>query len=77
MNLEMYTELRKGIDAKLNKANDTIQLFKKNSDGSVNMCPEFKTALTSYNTAFNELRTLNKFTPKQIMKTHRLNKRKW
>lgn len=68
MNLQTYKTLSNPINARINKYSEILNLFEKTASGMVEITPEFKEAKDSFEIAFNELRALNKFTPKSILK---------
>jgi len=68
MNLQTYTELANPINQRINKYSEILNSFDKNASGMVEITPEFKLAKDSFEIAFNELRALNKFTPKSILR---------
>ena len=76
MTLELYTELKKGIEVRLDKADQLVNSFPKNEMGLVKMTDEFRAAKRSFDIVFNELRILNKHTPNKIKREYSTNKRK-
>jgi len=66
MTLELYIELRNPINIRVNKYSDILNSFAKNASGMVEVTAEFKSAKSSYELAFNELRILNGATSNKI-----------
>ena len=77
MTIEFYSELREDIEKRLNKADSELKKFPVNKLGLVNPTSDYIKAKKVYNLVFNELRTLNKNTPKSILYKYSRRKRKY
>ncbi len=75
MTLDFYTELKKEIELRLDKADTLVKSFPRGQMGLVEMTNEFRTAKRSFDIVFNELRVLNKHTSNKIKREYAMNKR--
>ena len=75
MNLEVYTELLKDIERRLNPLNDLLNSFPKNELGLVEITSEYLESKRKFDLVFDELRTLNKNTPNKIKREYALKRR--
>ena len=75
MTLEIYTELKKDIDTRLDISDIAIQSFSRNEMGLVEVTDEYRTAKRRFDIVFNELRVLNKNTPNKVKREYAMNKR--
>jgi hypothetical protein len=76
MTLEIYTELKKDINTKLDIADIKIKSFKRGSNGMVEMTNDFREASRNFNLIFKQLQTLNKYTSNKIKMEYSKIKRK-
>ena len=72
MTLELYTELKNEINARVDMYTNVLNSFAKNASGMVEVTPEFRVAKNNFEIAFKELQTINKSASKEIMKAYRL-----
>ena len=77
MTLELYTELRKPIEERVDRYSSILNTFEKNDSGMVEVTKEFKVAKNSYEIAFNELRVLNGATSNKIKREYSRANRGW
>ena len=67
MTLELFTELKTNIEARLNKVELRLRSFPTNEMGLViNKTPEYIQTKKDFQIIFNELRILNRHTPNKI-----------
>tara|TARA_R110002050_G_scaffold269582_1_gene411976 strand:+ start:405 stop:641 length:237 start_codon:yes stop_codon:yes gene_type:complete len=76
MTLELYTELKKDIDLRLDMWDSILKSFPINEIGmAIERNEDYRAAKKSFNIVFNQLRTLNKNTSNKIKREYALNKR--
>lgn len=75
MTLELYTDLRKDIELRLDVADKLVKSFPVGAMGLVKMTDEFKVAKRNFDSIFNELRELNASTNNKIKRDFAVKKR--
>lgn len=75
MTLELYTELKKEIEPRLDAADKAVKSFPAKENGLVEMTEEFRIAKRKFDLLFTQLRALNENTPNKVKREYAMAKR--